>query len=238
MDDEPEHQSNHDSGLPSPSSFSQDLKYSSVSALVPEDIRLGVIATGVLIVQAREEFAIDFLSAMAQPQQLVARVIVTVSTFRAMIRGLEANIAKYEEQFGLLLPHQPVASPTTQTLGGALDSLADSFPGTSEAMASATDQQSDSTVQPEIGDLYEQLKPSTKMLAGAYANTVILRHSPEEFCFDFIAHFYPRSVVTSRVYMAAGRVPSLVRTMANSLQKYQEKVDANQQPPRNPPSDT
>jgi len=238
MDEEPEHQSNHGSDSPSPSPFSQDLQHSPVSALVPEDIRQGVIATGVLIVQAREEFAIDFLSTMAQPQQLVARAIVTVSTFRAMVGGLEANVAKFEKQFGPLVPRRPIAPPDTQASGGPSGSPADSTLATSEVVASQSDAQPEQKTHPEIGDLYDQLKPSAKILAGAYANTVIMRHSPEEFCFDFIANFYPRSVVTSRVYMAAGRIPSLVQTMANSLQKYQQKLGPGQQPPRNPPSDT
>ena len=65
-------------------------------------------------------------------------------------------------------------------------------------------------VQPQpnrIEDIYDQLKLPDEMLGGVFSNVAMIRHTGEEFCFDFIANFYPRSVVTSRVYMAAGRIP-------------------------------
>ena len=51
----------------------------------------------------------------------------------------------------------------------------------------------------------------------------MISHTPEEFCFDFIASFYPRPMVTCRVFMAAGRVVSFVDTLADSFEKYQHR---------------
>ena len=36
------------------------------------------------------------------------------------------------------------------------------------------------------------------MLGGVYANMASISHTENEFCFDFIAQFFPRSAVTAR----------------------------------------
>ena len=59
------------------------------------------------------------------------------------------------------------------------------------------------------------------LLGGTFANAVMIRHTPEEFCFDFISSLYPRPIVVSRVFAAAGRVPSFIDAMAGSLERYQ-----------------
>ena len=73
------------------------------------------------------------------------------------------------------------------------------------------------------------------LLGGVFANAVMIRHTPEEFCFDFIANLFPRPVVVSRVYMAAGRVPSLVEAMSSAVQRYQQHGPSGPPPP--PPPD-
>lgn len=55
------------------------------------------------------------------------------------------------------------------------------------------------------------------MLGGAYANLVTINQTGSEFCFDFIAKLYPRAAVTSRVYMAAARVPDLLASLQRSI---------------------
>ena len=72
-----------------------------------------------------------------------------------------------------------------------------------------------------ITELYEQVKFPEDLLGGAFANAVMIRHTPEEFCFDFISSLYPRPIVVSRVFAAAGRVPSFIDAMAGSLERYQ-----------------
>ena len=82
-------------------------------------------------------------------------------------------------------------------------------------------------VQPQpnrIEDIYDQLKLPDVMLGGVFTNVAMIRHTSEEFCFDFIANFYPRSVVTSRVYMSAGRIPSLLATMSDSFEQFRRKT--------------
>jgi hypothetical protein len=72
-----------------------------------------------------------------------------------------------------------------------------------------------------ITDLYEQLKFPEELMSGAFSNAVMIRHTPEEFCFDFISNLYPRPIVVSRVYASAGRVPSFIDAMSGSLGRYE-----------------
>jgi hypothetical protein len=85
---------------------------------------------------------------------------------------------------------------------------------------------------PSIQELYEQLKLPDELLGGAYANGVLIWHSPVEFGFDFVANFYPRAVVTCRVFMSAAYVPGFLATLTGAYQQYLNKQPpGGQQPP-------
>ncbi len=86
---------------------------------------------------------------------------------------------------------------------------------------------------PAIEEIYANLKLADDMLSGAYANAVMIAHSPAEFYFDFITNFYPRSAVSSRVYLSAPQVPGLLNTLLRSFQQFQQKLAASQ-PPKPP----
>ncbi len=77
--------------------------------------------------------------------------------------------------------------------------------------------QSNAVQQAPIADIYDNLKLPDEMLGGVYANMASISHTESEFCFDFIAQFFPRSAVTARVYMAAPRVPELLSSLKRSL---------------------
>jgi hypothetical protein len=77
---------------------------------------------------------------------------------------------------------------------------------------------------PSIEEIYDQLKLPDEVASGVYANTVMITHSITEFCFDFITTFYPRSVVSTRIYMATPQVPRLLETLNRSLEQHQAKV--------------
>ena len=70
---------------------------------------------------------------------------------------------------------------------------------------------------PQIEDIYDELRLPDDMLSGSYANAVLVRHTGTEFCFDFITNIFPRSAVSSRVYMAAQHVPLLLQSLIRSL---------------------
>lgn len=91
---------------------------------------------------------------------------------------------------------------------------------------------------PPIEEIYDQLKLPEEVQSGAYANAVMIAHTPAEFCFDFITNFYPRSGVSCRVYLSAPQVPGFLNTLTRSWQQYQQKIAASQQrpPEQRPPN--
>jgi hypothetical protein len=84
-----------DSGL-----FSQEVQHASVSARVPEKVGRGVFATGAMAQQAAHEFILDFVQAVVQPRQVVARVVLAPAVLHALIQALRENLAHYQAQFG------------------------------------------------------------------------------------------------------------------------------------------
>ncbi|MEN6452370.1 MAG: DUF3467 domain-containing protein [Thermoguttaceae bacterium] len=228
---------------PGGQTFSQNLKHTAIGARVPDGVRAGVFCTGTTILQTSEEFVIDFLATMVPPQQVAARVVLTPNTFTQMIGALQANLAKYQKQFGRLGPRvrpdvPPPAPGASQEMVGAgepigAESGAGDMPSEAAAHAAGGEAQTadgavepgrpQTPAQPRIEDLYEQLKLPDEQLGGVYANVVMIRHTPEEFCFDFIANFFPRPVVTCRVFMSAGRVPSLLDAMQSASRRYHQR---------------
>jgi len=93
------------------------------------------------------------------------------------------------------------------------------------------------TTPPTFDQVYENLKVAEDVMSGAYANTVMIGHTPSEFWFDFITNFYPKAAVSCRVFLAAPQVPRLFDTLVQSFQKFQERVAAQQEKPSppNPP---
>jgi len=82
-------------------------------------------------------------------------------------------------------------------------------------------------------EIYADLKISDDMLSGAYANTVMIGHSPAEFHLDFITSFYPHAAVASRVYFSSPRVGNLIETLTTTLNNYRRAHPP--VPPQAPP---
>jgi hypothetical protein len=95
--------------------------------------------------------------------------------------------------------------------------------------------------QPNIVEVYEQLKISDEVAVGAYANTLMISHTIGEFCLDFILDLFPKPVVTQRVYMSAVHIPGFLGTLKRTLEQLQQRQQQQQQqnpPPQNPPPPT
>jgi hypothetical protein len=224
-----------DPGSRPPEHYTQDFRHAPISARVPEKIGRGVFCTAVMILQSHEEFIIDFLSTIAQPHQVASRVVMTINTFAQFIAALRANIAGYEQHFGPLIPRMPMPNAQQRQPGeGGAPSPATVGAGPKTENPPG-DKPADHPQQPSIEDIYGQLKLSDEMMGGVFANVVMMGHTPEEFSFDFIANFYPRPVVVSRVYMAAGRVPSFMDALTGSYQKFQQRFRGD--PPGKGPTD-
>src|SRR5262249_47004157 len=93
-------------------------------------------------------------------------------------------------------------------------------------------------VPPPIDEIYRDLKIADDTLMGAYANSVMVVHTAAEFCLEFISNFYPKAIITSRVYLSAPQVPVMVNTLTQSWANFQAKQQQiqqqiqNQQPPQ------
>ncbi|MFN5285172.1 MAG: DUF3467 domain-containing protein [Planctomyces sp.] len=92
-------------------------------------------------------------------------------------------------------------------------------------------------VRQSAEELYDTLKINEDVQSGAYANTVIIGHSPTEFSFDFITSFFPRSGVSARVFMATVNARRLLDSLQHSYQQFQQRLKNPPAPPEAPPHD-
>jgi hypothetical protein len=200
---------------------SQEVQNTHIGALVPESVASGVFTTGAVVLNGPQEFILDFLLRMSKPQQVAARVVLPPAVVPRFIAALRDNLNNYTQRFGNpAMPGTP-AHPLCP-------------PATAEAY-----QQQLQQPQPQgsAQELYEQLKIKDTELAGSYANAVMIGHTATEFLFDFITTFFPRSVVSARVYMSAPNVPRLLDSLTHSFEQFQRKIAAAQQPPPQKPLD-
>ncbi len=234
MVDEPSSSQPGDSGG---HSYFQNFQHTPIGARVPEKVGRGVFASALMVLQTNELFVLDLLSMTSQPQQVVGRIIMTVNSFSQFLAALRLNVKHYEDEIGPLKPRFAPPHPSSHPLPGMPGSgsiVAGGGIGSGAGLPGGLPQHSGGGVMPEtppghamssppgpITELYEQVRFPEDLLGGAFANAVMIRHTPEEFCFDFISSLYPRPIVVSRVFAAAGRVPSFIDALAGSLERYQ-----------------
>jgi Protein of unknown function (DUF3467) len=189
-----------------PQTFTQEFQFGNLGARVPEKVARGVFATGALVIQGATEFVLDFLLRMNQPHQVVARVILPINLVPQLIDALRTNLENYRKTHGAA----PAAPPTPAA------------PVTPAA-------------PPSIEEIYQDLKMSDDVMAGAYANTIMVVHNASEFCLEFISKVYPRPVITARVFLSAPQVPVLLNSLGQSWQNLQAKLRQQQPPPHQNP---
>ncbi|MBI3861261.1 MAG: DUF3467 domain-containing protein [Planctomycetia bacterium] len=186
-------------GSPRPgggNTFHQEVQHSPATARVPDPVGRGVFSTHAIVMQGAHEFLIDFIQSLAPPRRVVSRIVLPNTVVPLFVGALEDNLRKYAQVYG----PPPRLAPQQQVSGAP------------------------PAPPPPIAEVYEQLKLPDDMLGGNYANTVVISHSQAEFCFDFICNFYPRSVVTSRVYLAAPHVSEVFDSLQRCLEQYRQKL--------------
>jgi hypothetical protein len=199
------------------------VRHQNVSARISDDVSVGVFSNGVMILTGAHESVIDFAMRMGETQRIVTRVILPNVVARQFGTVLQENMKLYESNFGTF-PTMPKVRSAENESSPAVEhgeSAPPSSPGFSSGTTSEVtplEKGSAKSPQPSIDDIYDDLKLPESVAMGRYANAVMIRHSGTEFCFDFIANFYPRSVVTARVYMAAPHVPPVLASILRSLQ--------------------
>jgi hypothetical protein len=188
--------------------FQQEVQHSPATARVPDAVGRGLFSTGAIVMHGAHDVLIDFIQSLAPPKRVVVRVVLPPTVLPLFVAALEDNLGKYVQAFGppARMPAPPPAGPGEPP-----------------------------PAPPPITEVYDQLKLPDEMLGGVYANTVVISHSPAEFCFDFICSFYPRSVVTSRVYLATPHVPELFESLKRSLEQYRQRLLQPRPAPPPPP---
>ena len=78
--------------------------------------------------------------------------------------------------------------------------------------------------QPTAQEIYDDLKLPDEMLSGAYANGVMIGHTPSEFKFDFLTNLFPNSAVSARVFLSAPQVPRLLNSLQSTYKQFQQRV--------------
>lgn len=220
------------------------------SARIPDHIGSGVMSTGSIVMTGRHEVAIDFLLRLGEPHRVVSRVLLPISVLGQFINALESNVEAFEQNLGPLpdLPQQLEPPPPPKQHGPPTASgEPPQPPGTQTGMVSAgepgthlTDdglaperppeppKEPGTPFQPNIDDIYDDLRFPDEMLGGRYANAVLIRHTQAEFCFDFIMNLYPRSSVVARVMMSSQRVRPLLNSLKHSFDQFRQQAQANQ----------
>ena len=66
----------------------------------------GVYSNVMQISHTQEEFILDFFNIVGGSGVLSARIILSPSHLKRMIRALEENLKKYEDSFGPIIPAQ------------------------------------------------------------------------------------------------------------------------------------
>ncbi len=196
----------------------QRIEHAPATARIPDSLGQGVFATGVIVLHGQHEFAIDFVQSLVRPERVAARVVLPPAVASQLAVALEQSLAAYAQKFGAA-PREPEVVPPPSPMAQA-----PTPPDGAPQPASSPEQPPrpahtppPPSSQPPITDHYERLKLPDEMLGGAYANMVSISHTGSEFCLDFIAKFYPRAAVTTRVYMAAARVPDLLASLKRSI---------------------
>lgn len=155
------------------------------------------------MVKAEEVYLADFLCAATYPASIGARVIMTPRGLGRAIQVVETALESYQSKFGPLRPRG-----AKRRLATVAARAAKPPPDQAEG--------DDSPTELKIRDLYDEQKSSDRVLADAFADSLTIRHNPEEFCFDFVSNFYPKSFLTARLIIPAGRVPGLLQALRKS----------------------
>jgi hypothetical protein len=214
---------------PNPEQPVQQIQHSSATARIPDEIGRGVFATAVIVLHGTHEYTIDFVQSLARPNRVASRIILPPAVAHQFVLALEQALEKYRASFGEI-PHEPKSQQQDQGQSSEKDTAPSDIsqpedttstkPVTENTTSNAPTPESNAsnTTQPApIADIYDNLKLPDDMLGGVYANMASISHTGSEFCFDFIAQFFPRSAVTARVYMAAPRVPELLNSLKRSI---------------------
>lgn len=215
-----------------------------VSALVPEQVSRGVFSTGVIVVTGNTEFILDFVLVVGAPSTVVARVICTIETLRRMVAAIHRNVESFAARGGAVMREELAdATPpaggtechvedekfrdsigTEQFVGVAIPVPEGPTERLSSAEKTAAEGDSDAPMvkanKQSPAELYDDITVPDDVQVGVYANGLIIGHTDSEFKLDFVANMFPKSVVTSRIFMSAPQLVRLLDTLERTVQQF------------------
>jgi len=95
----------------------QRVRHQPVGARVPDHVR-GVFSTGAIVITGQHEAVLDFVTRMARPHRIAARVVMPHAVLGQFIQALRDNLQKYSDRFGpppeLPTPPKPERKPSIE----------------------------------------------------------------------------------------------------------------------------
>lgn len=206
-DDDPDSDSKPEESRP----IQGEIRHSNISALVPEGVGQGELSNGVMILTGSFEIVLDFVLRIGEQQRVVVRCILPKPVAIQFTNALRDNMRNYELRFGPI-PTMPKPIPLEKT-----EATTDDLENQGSISKPVEEAPKTDGAQPNIQAVYDDLKIAEEVMPGSYANAVLIRHTGTEFCFDFITNFYPRSAVSSRVFLAVPHVRPLLASLDKAL---------------------
>ncbi|MBA61069.1 MAG: hypothetical protein CMJ76_01775 [Planctomycetaceae bacterium] len=195
-----------------------------VAARVSEGASRGVFSTGVVLLTGGSEFIVDFVQNLGSPTCVVSRVIIPHGAMHRIIDAIERNVEGHEDRYGPIVDGSTVAEPAAgQTEPNVKEKLtaedltSEQLVGIGESGATVGNDNS----EPSAQDVYDDIRLEPEVENGVYANALMIGHSASEFKLDFIANLYPKSIVTSRIFLSA---PQLMRVLQSMKRTYSQFV--------------
>jgi hypothetical protein len=186
-----------------------------LSVKVPDALLPGVYANQMIIRHTREEFLIDFVNRFPPESVVSARVIVSPGHLKRMIGALKDNLRRYEASHGPVLRAGKPSGSTDDDGGQALNV------GEVGGVGEVAPTPGPTTAPAQQARKQIKTKVPERVLAGVYANQMVVSHSPEEFLIDFINIFPPEGVVTARVFVSPDQVKRMIGTLRGNLGRYE-----------------
>ncbi len=78
----------------------KEFKKEEVEIFFPDDLKKGAYANTIVITHTSEEFILDFLSVAPRGGSVVARIFITPTHMKRLVKAVANNFEKYEQKFG------------------------------------------------------------------------------------------------------------------------------------------
>ena len=80
--------------------MAQQQQQQQIKVKFPENLQGGVYANNMYVSHTKEEFILDFLMVALPAGVVTSRVITSPGHMKRIIKALQENVKKYEQQFG------------------------------------------------------------------------------------------------------------------------------------------